>query len=74
MYTNRVIICGVDTAKLPVLREKEKTELLNSIMLPEISKKIEEIMNTLKVAGKEYILLDAPTYDVRLQGYYCGHH
>lgn len=40
---------------------KEKTELLNSIMLPEISKKIEEIMNTLKVAGKEYILLDAPT-------------
>ncbi len=40
---------------------KEKTELLNSIMLPEISKKIEEIVNTLKVAGKEYILLDAPT-------------
>lgn len=28
MYNNRVVICGVDTAKLPVLREKEKNELL----------------------------------------------
>ncbi len=31
MYNNRVVICGVDTAKLPVLKEKEKTELLLKI-------------------------------------------
>ncbi len=31
MYNNRVVICGVDTAKLPVLREKEKTELLKRV-------------------------------------------
>ncbi len=31
MYSNRVVICGVDTAKLPVLREKEKTELLKKV-------------------------------------------
>lgn len=31
MYNNRVVICGVDTAKLPVLREKEKTELLKKV-------------------------------------------
>ena len=28
MYYNKVEICGVNTAKLPVLTEKEKTELL----------------------------------------------
>lgn len=28
MYYNKVEICGVNTAKLPVLKEKEKTELL----------------------------------------------
>ncbi len=28
MYNSKVVICGVDTAKLPVLKEKEKTELL----------------------------------------------
>ncbi len=31
MYNNRVVICGVDTAKLPVLKEKEKTELLKRV-------------------------------------------
>lgn len=31
MYNNRVVICGVDTAKLPVLKEKEKTELLKKV-------------------------------------------
>ncbi len=31
MYNNRVVICGVDTAKLPVLKEKEKTELLTRV-------------------------------------------
>lgn len=28
MYVNKVVICGVDTSKLPVLKEKEKEELL----------------------------------------------
>ena len=28
MYINKVVICGVDTAKLPTLKEKEKEELL----------------------------------------------
>ena len=28
MYANKVSICGVDTAKLPLLKEKEKEELL----------------------------------------------
>ena len=31
MYGNKVDICGIDTAKLPVLREKEKMELLRSM-------------------------------------------
>lgn len=31
MFNNRVVICGVDTAKLPVLREKEKIELLKKV-------------------------------------------
>lgn len=28
MYSNKVEICGVNTAKLPVLKEQEKAELL----------------------------------------------
>lgn len=28
MYINKVVICGVDTSKLPILKEKEKEELL----------------------------------------------
>lgn len=28
MYINKVVICGVDTSKLPVLKEKEKEKLL----------------------------------------------
>lgn len=28
MYSNKVEICGVNTAKLPVLMEKEKMELI----------------------------------------------
>ena len=31
MYYNKVEICGINTAKLPVLREKEKLELLRRI-------------------------------------------
>ncbi|MBQ6825595.1 MAG: RNA polymerase sporulation sigma factor SigG [Clostridia bacterium] len=31
MYNNKVFICGVDTSKLPLLKEKEKEELLKKI-------------------------------------------
>ena len=31
MYNNKVIICGVDTSKLPLLKEKEKEELLKKV-------------------------------------------
>lgn len=31
MYNNKVIICGVDTSKLPVLKEKQKEELLKQV-------------------------------------------
>lgn len=31
MYNNRVVICGVDTSKLPLLKEKEKNELLKKV-------------------------------------------
>lgn len=31
MYNNKVIICGVDTSKLPILKEKEKEELLKKV-------------------------------------------
>ena len=31
MYGNKVVICGVDTSKLPLLKEKEKEELLRKV-------------------------------------------
>lgn len=31
MYINKVVICGVDTSKLPILKEKEKEELLKQV-------------------------------------------
>ena len=31
MHYNKVEICGVDTSKLPVLKEKEKEELLKKV-------------------------------------------
>ena len=31
MYGNKVVICGVDTAKLPLLKEAEKEKLLREI-------------------------------------------
>ena len=31
MYNNKVIICGGDTSKLPLLKEKEKEELLKKV-------------------------------------------
>ena len=40
---------------------KDSTERLNSIMLPIISAAIDEKIEKLKIAGVEYLLLDAPT-------------
>ena len=31
MYSNKVVICGVDTSKLPVMKEKEKERLLREV-------------------------------------------
>ena len=31
MYKSKVVICGVDTSKLPILKEKEKEELLKKV-------------------------------------------
>ena len=31
MYGNKVVICGVDTCKLPVMKEKEKERLLREV-------------------------------------------
>ena len=31
MYNNKVVICGVDTSKLPLLKEKEKEKLLREV-------------------------------------------
>ena len=41
MYNNKVFICGVDTSKLPVLKESQKEALLKrlktAIILPATS-------------------------------------
>ena len=44
MFNNRVVICGVDTGSLPVLREKEKTELLARVKAGD-KKAREELVN-----------------------------
>ena len=31
MYNSKVVICGVDTSKLPLLKEKEKESLLREV-------------------------------------------
>ena len=31
MYNSKVVICGIDTAKLPVLKEREKERLLEEV-------------------------------------------
>lgn len=44
MYKNKVIICGVDTSKLPVLKEKEKERLLKEVKNGNCSAR-EELIN-----------------------------
>lgn len=44
MYNNKVSICGVDTSKLPVLKEREKEELLKKVKNGSVSAR-EELIN-----------------------------
>ena len=44
MYNNKVIICGVDTSKLPILKEAEKEALLKRVKAGDKSAR-EELIN-----------------------------
>lgn len=44
MYNNKVSICGVDTSKLPLLKEREKEELLKKVKNGSVSAR-EELIN-----------------------------
>ena len=44
MFNNKVSICGVDTSKLPLLKEKEKEELLKKVKNGSLSAR-EELIN-----------------------------
>ena len=44
MFNNKVSICGVDTSKLPLLKEKEKEELLKKVKNGSVSAR-EELIN-----------------------------
>lgn len=44
MYNNKVVICGVDTSKLPLLKEKQKEELLKKTKAGD-KKAREELIN-----------------------------
>lgn len=49
MYMNKVEICGVNTAKLPVLKEKEKIELLRRIRSGDAAARSEMIGGNLRL-------------------------
>lgn len=49
MYNNKVFICGVDTSKLPVLKEKEKEELLKKVKKGDKSARDELINGNLRL-------------------------
>ena len=49
MYINKVVICGVDTSKLPVLKEKEKEELLLKAKQGDVSARDELINGNLRL-------------------------
>ena len=44
MYNNKVVICGVDTSKLPVLKEKQKEQLLKEAKNGNVAAR-EELIN-----------------------------
>ena len=49
MYINKVVICGVDTSKLPVLKEKEKEELLLKVKKGDANARDELINGNLRL-------------------------
>ena len=49
MYYNKVEICGVNTAKLPVLKEKEKTELLRAARAGDLDARQKMIQGNLRL-------------------------
>ncbi len=49
MYQSKVVICGVDTAKLPVLKEKQKEELLKRIKQGDVNAREELISGNLRL-------------------------
>ncbi len=49
MYQSKVVICGVDTAKLPILKEKQKEELLKRIKDGDNSAREELISGNLRL-------------------------
>lgn len=49
MYKNKVVICGVDTSRLPLLKEAEKTELLKKCALGEKAARDELINGNLRL-------------------------
>ena len=49
MYNNKVIICGVDTSKLPLLKEKEKERLLREVKNGSVTARDELINGNLRL-------------------------
>lgn len=49
MYINKVVICGVDTSKLPVLKEKEKEDLLIKVKKGDVAARDELINGNLRL-------------------------
>ena len=49
MYINKVVICGVDTSKLPVLKEKEKEDLLIKVKNGDVAARDELINGNLRL-------------------------
>lgn len=49
MYNNKVIICGVDTSKLPLLKEAQKDALLKEVKKGNISARDELINGNLRL-------------------------
>ena len=49
MALNKVEICGVDTSKLPILKEEEKTELLKRIKVGDKDAKEKYIKGNLRL-------------------------
>ena len=49
MYHNKVVICGVDTSKLPTLKESEKEILLNELKNGNVSAREKLIQGNLRL-------------------------